>query len=157
MNIFILDASPLRAAKYHCDKHIVKMPTETAQILSTVLQIRKVKHKLLYKPTHINHPCVKWAGENRKNFKWLCKFGIFLCREYTYRYGKIHAAEQVIRLASRRFEVLQRGEQTPFVQCMNNEYKSSNPIKAYQQYYLNEKASFAKWKRRQMPPWWVIK
>ena len=35
MNIFVLDASPLRAAEMHCDKHVPKMILETAQMLST--------------------------------------------------------------------------------------------------------------------------
>jgi hypothetical protein len=37
MNIFVLDLDPRRCARYHCDFHVGKMITETAQILSTVL------------------------------------------------------------------------------------------------------------------------
>lgn len=40
MNIFILDENPQKCAEYHCDKHVVKMILETAQILCTV------RHKL---------------------------------------------------------------------------------------------------------------
>ena len=32
MNIFILDRDPVLAAQYQCDKHVVKMVLETAQI-----------------------------------------------------------------------------------------------------------------------------
>ncbi len=39
MNIFVLDANPEIAAKMLCDKHIVKMPLETAQLLSNVFSI----------------------------------------------------------------------------------------------------------------------
>lgn len=35
MNIFFLDGDPELAARYHCNKHVVKMVTETAQLLST--------------------------------------------------------------------------------------------------------------------------
>lgn len=35
MNIFYLDKDPRIAASYHCDKHVVKMVSETAQLLST--------------------------------------------------------------------------------------------------------------------------
>ena len=35
MNIFILDKNPKIAAEYHCDKHVVKMILESAQMLST--------------------------------------------------------------------------------------------------------------------------
>ena len=36
MNIFLLDYNIERCARYHCDKHVVKMPLETTQMLSTV-------------------------------------------------------------------------------------------------------------------------
>ena len=35
MNIFFLHKDPSRAAKAQCDKHVVKMILETAQMLST--------------------------------------------------------------------------------------------------------------------------
>ena len=35
MNIFILDQIPKKAAEYHCDKHVVKMILESAQMKST--------------------------------------------------------------------------------------------------------------------------
>ena len=36
MNIFVLDEDPIKAAAYHCNKHVVKMIIECAQMLSTV-------------------------------------------------------------------------------------------------------------------------
>lgn len=45
MNIFVLSQSPQEAARYHCDKHVVKMILEYGQMLSTA-------HRLLDgKPT----------------------------------------------------------------------------------------------------------
>ena len=35
MNIFILDEDPVVAAQLQCDKHVVKMIVECAQMLST--------------------------------------------------------------------------------------------------------------------------
>jgi hypothetical protein len=35
MNIFILDKDPVLAAQLQCDKHVVKMIVESAQMLST--------------------------------------------------------------------------------------------------------------------------
>jgi hypothetical protein len=35
MNLFYLSADPVEAAQQHCDKHVVKMPLESAQMLST--------------------------------------------------------------------------------------------------------------------------
>ena len=35
MNIFVLHEDPITAAKHHCDKHVVKMILESAQLLCT--------------------------------------------------------------------------------------------------------------------------
>ncbi len=35
MNIFFLDRDPVATAKYHCNRHVVKMVVETAQLLAT--------------------------------------------------------------------------------------------------------------------------
>jgi len=37
MNIFYLDSNPQKCAEYHCDKHVVKMILESAQLLSITL------------------------------------------------------------------------------------------------------------------------
>ncbi len=39
MNIFVLDKDPAIAAQMLCDKHIVKMLLETAQLPSSVFQL----------------------------------------------------------------------------------------------------------------------
>ena len=39
MNIFYLDRSVYRPAEMHCDKHVVKMILETAQMLSTAHRV----------------------------------------------------------------------------------------------------------------------
>ena len=36
MNIFVLAGNPWDSAKMQCDKHVVKMPLETAQMLCSV-------------------------------------------------------------------------------------------------------------------------
>jgi len=43
MNIFVLDRKPNLAALYHNDKHVCKMTVEYAQILSTVLRLKRGK------------------------------------------------------------------------------------------------------------------
>ena len=50
MNIFYLDTNPALCAEYHCDKHVVKMIIEYAQMLSTahrVIDGEEVKVKLI--------------------------------------------------------------------------------------------------------------
>jgi len=78
MNIFILSQDPHKAAQYMCDKHVVKLLLESAQILSTVSQGP-------YKPTHQNHPCTLWTAQGRDNYHWLVEHALELCREYTHR------------------------------------------------------------------------
>ena len=39
MNIFMLDRDPRVAANMHCDKHVVKMILETAQLLCTAHRV----------------------------------------------------------------------------------------------------------------------
>jgi len=47
MNIFYLDKDPVKAAQYSCDKHVVKMILESAQMLCTDV-------------LHIEYKMVKW-------------------------------------------------------------------------------------------------
>lgn len=144
MNIFILDTNPELAAQMQCDKHVVKMVLESAQILSTVCGGP-------YKPTHQNHPCVLWASRNRVNFAWLRKHALALCAEYTARYGRVHKCQAVIE-AVRPPRTLPIGI-TEFVQCMPEQFRGSDPVQAYRKYYHSK--SFAQWNRgRPAPYWW---
>lgn len=91
MNIFILDTDIKLSARYHVDRHIVKMPLETAQLLCTAHHAGGTdKDTIPYRMTYKNHPCAMWARENISNYTWLCYFGLELCYEYTYRYKKVH-------------------------------------------------------------------
>ena len=40
MNIFYLDKDPVKAAQYSCDKHVVKMILESAQMLCTAHKVQ---------------------------------------------------------------------------------------------------------------------
>ena len=55
MNIFVLHPMPDIAARMQCDRHVVKMTLETAQMLSTA--INELGGQAPYKSAHINHPC----------------------------------------------------------------------------------------------------
>lgn len=94
MNIFVLDTNPKLCAQYHCDKHVVKMILESAQLLSTALHVMGVPHAG-YKSTHVSHPCSRWAT-NLRNWVWLRSLARHLGEEYNYRYGKTHKSIAVI-------------------------------------------------------------
>jgi len=149
MNIFILDRDPVLAAQYQCDKHVVKMVLETAQIMSTISGGP-------YKPTHKNHPCVLWAGANLVNYNWLSEHGLALCSEYTIRYSKRHKCQNVIESLVPHFDY-DAEDPINFVQCMSDEYKGEDPVEAYRKYYQGAKASFATWANREVPFWWSTK
>lgn len=95
MNIFYLDQDPVKSARAHGDKHIVKMPLETAQILSTVWHLFgddcEVKNSI-YKATHTTHPCTQWVATNQSTYGWTFRFYVALCQEFEFRRGKIHAS-----------------------------------------------------------------
>jgi hypothetical protein len=154
MNIFVLDKNPKQAAEWHMDKHIVKMPLETAQILCTILNGHGVMTP--YKSTHINHPCTLWAGKSMGNFIWLCELGIQLCDEYSYRYEKEHKCKRIIEECLTFACKIPNLEMTEFVQAMPEEIKSKNPIESYKMYYIKFKSHIAKWKKREIPNWYNV-
>lgn len=97
MNIFILDKDTQKCAEYHCNKHVVKMCVETAQLLCTTRHILGDKTPIYYKPTHKNHPVQKWLLKSSFNYWWTLALGFALCREYTYRYEKKHKCEDILK------------------------------------------------------------
>ena len=146
MNIFVLDANPETAAILHCDKHIVKMPLETAQMLCTIYGAGAP-----YKPTHANHPCTVWARASTENYRWLVHLGVALSHEYTYRYGKTHKCQAIIESLSEPPANVPAGRRTPFAQAMPTECQHPDAVMAYQQYYAAHKQHLAAWKFRPKP------
>jgi hypothetical protein len=156
MNIFVLDPDPARAAHYLCDKHVVKMALETAQLLCTALALRGATD-LPYRPTHRHHPCTLWTATSRPNFDWLVEHGQSICREYRLRYnGREHASQRIIDGMMWQLDWLPSGPATPFAQAMPDQYRTADDaVAAYRAYYIGEKARFAKWRLPAKPPaWW---
>lgn len=112
------------AAQSQCDKHVVKMVVESAQMLSTAHRlldgkmrvvtrknidtgkIRKAKiwqmddaglDSDLYGAVHTGHPCTIWTMESFDNYIWHYRHFVALCDEYTHRYGKKHATDSKLR------------------------------------------------------------
>lgn len=154
MNIFILDINPKNVAKFHCDKHVVKMIVETAQMLSTTHYIlnSSLKHKV-YKPAYINHPCTKWVRKSKGNYIWTLELLAYLLTQYKIRYKKIHKTFEIYRYLC-NYPRFKKKNMTNFVLAMPDKYKSKCVIKSYRTYYLNDKKSFAKWEKGIEAPWW---
>ena len=163
MNIFVLDDDPAIAAQMMCDKHIPKMIVETFQMLGSALRKHGATDEqmpLTSKGTPLiggykHHPATIWAGETKTNFVWLCLHGRALCQEYKFRYGKTHSCHDGIDQMCDMFDMIPNGPHTPYAQCMEDEYRCEDAVDAYRQFYIMEKAYFAKWEKgRQQPNWW---
>ena len=90
MNIFVTSPCPHESAKVLPDKHVVKMPLETCQMLSIVFShwyydwgddLVEKKDGTPYsvkKGAFRNHPCTKWAADSIYNTAWLIQHGCAL-------------------------------------------------------------------------------
>ncbi len=133
MNIFFSSLDPDVAARALENRHVVKMMTETAQILSTVLRAKGVDDDRLCKPSHAAHPCVIWAGQSRGNFDWTLAHGSALVEEYRRRYGK--TSQVVERYAAIRAcagaAAFDAADFTPPPRCVLDEFKGLPLTLAY--------------------------
>lgn len=154
MNIFYLDTDIELCARFHCDKHVVKMILESAQILCTVLWLNQIEAP--YKPAHAKHPCVLWANESLSNWIWLKDLAKALNDEYRYRFNH--------RYNHKSFDIITSLETPPIPdigltkrpQTMPDAFKQEDPVKAYQAYYRLHKKNIARWTKRQVPPWFFL-
>jgi hypothetical protein len=132
MNIFFLDYNTQKCAQYHCDKHVVKMILETAQLLCGVHHMTpQVFSEVPYKLSHKNHPCAIWCRESLSNYLYLCDLGLELCKEYSYRYGKRHKSQDIIEWCMiNKPKILDLGFTEP-PKAMPDEFKVRDVIESY--------------------------
>ena len=180
MNIFYLDHDVRKCAEMHNDKHTVKMILEYAQLLSTAHRVldgdaivglspsgrkrttyvlNSALDSILYSATHINHPSAVWVRQSYANYVWLSKLLTELCREYTYRYGKIHKVELSGLEEELMYPPMNIAPVTvPFTEptpAMPDEVKiPGDSIASYRNYYINNKSHLANWKKRSIPQWY---
>lgn len=182
MNRFIIEETPRECAQSHCDKHIVKMPTEEAQMLSTVHRIldgtetRRLsstgktmakyweleddREQTLYKAVHPKHPCTLWAMETLGNYRWAYALFEELCEEYSYRYNREHAAytrlAESLRCAPDNIPKILDVTPMPLAMKSNPEcINHSDVIGSYRHFYATKKERFSlTWKNRDEPVWW---
>lgn len=202
MNIFALSRDPFVAASYHCDRHVVKMIIEYAQLLSTAHRVLdgasfttivndrlkkiyllageipvirqvefivenngsvqykdflEIENQVCYSATHVNHPCAVWARTSDSNYHWLVQLFEGVLREYEKRYAKIHATNKLREFFLSSPKNIRRTQMTPFALAMPDQYKVKDEILAYQNYYVGEKYSFAKWTNTDPPHWFTEK
>ena len=143
MNIFAVYRSPKTSARCLPDKLVVKMPVETAQMLSTAIRLHcgddYCDSRDIYKVAFKNHPCTIWARSSRANYDWLVKHFKYLCREYRSRYGKVHGCAFLLKHFQEASQHIPDGPLTEFAQAMPDIYKKDNHVQAYRDYMINEK------------------
>ena len=152
MNIFVTSPDPWECARVLPDKHIVKMPLETCQMLSIVAS-KKWGHGFgdilradgkpysTDKGAFRNHPCTVWANSFVNNWQWLLAHGFALCEEYSLRYGKVHTCHKTLLGAKEIFPTADptgrsgKGP-TPFVRAMPDIYKHDTRISTFDAYKM---------------------
>ena len=181
MNIFYLNESPSKCAQEHCDKHVVKMIVEYAQLMSTAHRVldgnhyfaksannRKIhrwkldqyREDRMYHAVSWNHPSAVWVRESLDHYQWLWNLASELCQEYRHRYGgdadKQHKTSVVIQNLNFAPDNIPRTglfQEPP--QAMPEDVKvPGDSITAYRNYYRVYKKRFATWKNRETPNWY---
>lgn len=166
MNIFWLSYLIEEAARAHFNKHVVKMISETHQLLSTAHWTLGGADALpvgvLCKATHANHPCAVWARAHVNNYRWLAALGLALCAEYTRRFADAkrpapqHACEGPLRFLSEHpphfapetHVALNEHGVTEPPQCMPEQYRvPGDAVAAYRRYYQGTEKAALRWWR----------
>ena len=183
MNIFYLDKAPIKAAEMSCDKHVVKMILESAQLLSTCPRVqdgqeyydktkngRKIKRwrhpnpnveATLYKAGWIKHPSTIWLFESAYNYIWLYRHFMALNEEYKKRYNHtddhvaVQKLGQLLKFPPKNAQYNKIG--TDATPAMPEHCKiSGDSVASYRRYYILEKNRFATWKSPAKTPEWYI-
>jgi hypothetical protein len=164
MNIFAVHENPGVAARSLPDKLVVKMPTESLQLLTPWAY--NAHDFITTKPDGTNygvkgfahHPCAKWLYESPANVHWLLEHAFGMVDEYWQRYNKdhgtLHGLNEIRSLVYKKYNKDNSRDHTSFVMAMPEQYKDpSNPVQSYRNYLLHEKG-YAVWKFRNYPDWW---
>jgi len=153
VNLFYLHEDPQICASMHCDKHVVKMIIETAQLLSTAVRTIEPNAPNVYKTSHLNHPSARWVRANAQNYRWATLLLKFLGEEYERRYGKRHKTIREVYGSFAQYEGrMPAGEFYPPPQVVPEQHKRDDTVEAYRSYY-HDKLSFIFYKKGGWPEW----
>lgn len=159
MNIFILSENHEENATWHVDRHVVKQITEGNQMLCTARRLLG-DDSAPYEIAYPNHPITKWVRESQDNYIFTCNYVISLCKEYTFRYGKIHKGESIVQDCLNKTPDFEKKEMTPHIYAvskMGNAIKfikdNMNVTEIYKLYYCLDKSHLFSWKNRSVPFW----
>ena len=166
MNIFVLDANPITAARFHNDRHVVKMILESCQLLATAHHKLdgRVPARIELRPTHGNHPCSLWVRSSADAYRWLHMLCGGLLMEFRERYGHPHSyVETWERLfwAPAGNDTFNEPGYYQHPLCMPAHCKvEGDPVRSYRNYYIREKQHLASWYHgdaSKVPNWFKMK
>lgn len=160
MNIFTTSECPDQSAKWLCDKHVVKMPLESCQLLCTTYHTQNIEAP--YKKCYVSHPSSIWTRSSYDNFQWLIAHAHAIFDEYTARYGKIHKSQSVLTWCEDNIDKLSFDsyDLTPFAIAISKDsicrtlpdFDEKNPTQSYRYYIIHDKKHLHTWKRNR-PSW----
>lgn len=123
-------------------------------MLSTAHHINGVGDSNMCAPTHVMHPCTLWSRLTRDNYLWLYELYTATAKEYELRYNRVHAGYSRYAIHLRTPPSSLCGPITSFALAMPDVYKKLDPVLSYREYYIGEKARFAKWRFPSQTPFW---
>jgi len=161
----------------HCDKHVVKMITESVQMLVTVLPQYFSSYAALgleppCKPLaagHAKHPCVLWLQQDIIHFNYLAQLAYHLCLEkqarwplnadHEYQPFIAHLCQclyitDYLSTHSRLPETFATAVKSVSLRSTNRPHIEAVTI--YRDYYIRDKAAFATWRGVGKPDWWPL-
>lgn len=161
MNIFMVDECPIKAAQSLADQHVIKMITESAQLLSTSHWVIDGYCKA-YQPTHENHPSALWTRESVANYMWLFKHLEALISEHQHRYpsSNLHKTAEYLEVLRNPPRNLVGTCLTPIRLAMPDMFKVLyRGCEAYRMYYAvckryNKVGKAFTWTNRPKPDWY---
>lgn len=129
----------------------------------TVLILPDDRDSILYSTTHVNHPSAIWVRHSVLNYMWLHKLTVELCKEYTFRYGKVHKCFEIglihkLAIPPKNIPNEDFTEPTP---AMPEDVKvPGDSIASYRNYYMKNKQHLADWSgkinNREVPDWYIF-
>lgn len=180
MNIFILSYKQdwlkhMQEQRHsHADKHVIKMITESVQMLSTALASQTFRDNhpnITQLPataiSYEKHPCTLWAKDNLHNFTYLAHLALNLCYEKQYRWplNHAHAYQPWLETLCEQLPTYAMVPDLFPVAIPDSEHATKltgipanldTAADLYQRYYATHKADIVGWKRRVVPVWYLI-
>lgn len=173
-------------AQFHIDKHVVKMIAESTQMLVTSLSfganydsmigklscIPHIADKLPCKPLSASmtkHPCTQWTCASIEHFNYLACLALQLCYEHQYRYplSLQHAYMDWLQALVTELTRLGFGPTYALPEKFAIAVKDADKrttsadhmlaLDTYRRYYVRDKRSFATWKKRMKPMWFLLR